>query len=43
MISEASGQAQEKADKIIASAQEAIESEKKPLLQILNLKWLIFL
>ncbi|MFT7283642.1 F0F1 ATP synthase subunit B [Nonlabens sp.] len=32
MISEASGQAQEKADKIIASAQEAIESEKKAAL-----------
>ena len=32
MISEASGQAQEKADKIIASAQEAIESDKKAAL-----------
>jgi F-type H+-transporting ATPase subunit b len=32
MIADASGQAQEKADKIIASAQEAIESEKKAAL-----------
>jgi F-type H+-transporting ATPase subunit b len=32
MISDAAGQAQEKADKIIASAQEAIESEKKAAL-----------
>ncbi|WP_213521145.1 F0F1 ATP synthase subunit B [Nonlabens sp.] len=32
MIADAAGQAQEKADKIIASAQEAIESEKKAAL-----------
>ncbi|WP_438963122.1 F0F1 ATP synthase subunit B [Nonlabens sp.] len=32
MISDASGQAQEKADKIIAQAQEAIEAEKKAAL-----------
>jgi len=43
MIADAAGEAQEKADKIIASAQEAIESEKKLHLQTSNLKLLNFL